>query len=123
MVKTLPFFAGNLESIAEGESCVFELEWKRRDGDWGLYVVSARTLSYREERNNGFFAVVSDITQKRRAEKEKERLEEQLRQSQKMEAIGRLTGGIAHDFNNILTSIIGYCDLIAMETAEGRSGS
>ena len=53
-------------------------------------------------------AIARDITERRAAEAEREQLEAQLRQAQKMEAIGQLTGGIAHDFNNILTSVIGY---------------
>jgi PAS domain S-box-containing protein len=89
---------GHLQEGSEGR-------FRRKDGS--AIDVSLWNAQLRDGTGliTGIFAAVADDT-------ERKRLEEQFRQSQKMEAVGRLAGGIAHDFNNLLTVITGYCQML-----------
>lgn len=66
-------------------------------------------------------AMIQDLTAKKKANEEKDFLQKQLNQAQKLEAIGFLAAGIAHDFNNILTGIMGYAELIRMDLPENST--
>jgi PAS domain S-box-containing protein len=93
-----------------------EGERYRRDGSTLWVSINARCVKDSEGKVLYYEGTVENITSRKKAEEEKGRLESQLRQSQKMEAVGTLAGGIAHDFNNILTVVSGYGTLLQMET-------
>jgi PAS domain S-box-containing protein len=61
------------------------------------------------------FGTIKDVTERRRADEERERLQSQFARSQKMESVGRLAGGIAHDFNNMLAVILGHAEMLSLD--------
>jgi signal transduction histidine kinase len=106
----------------EGRSDRYEAEYRVRhpDGEWHWLQARGRCIRDASGKVHRFVGSAIDITARKNAEAEKERLEVQLRQSQKMEAMGTLAGGIAHDFNNILGAILGYGELAQKAAPEGN---
>ncbi len=90
----------------------FEAEIRKKDGSFVWVSTNAKVLIDSKGAFCGIEGVTRDISQIKKAEEEKRGLEESLRQSQKMEAIGLMAGGVAHDLNNILSGVVAYPDLI-----------
>jgi PAS domain S-box-containing protein len=100
-----------------------EVMRQTKDGR-SIYVnVSTEPLRDSSGKVVGAVGVIQDITERKRAEEEKGKLEAQLIQAQKMESIGTLAGGIAHDFNNILAAIIGYSELAIEDVSEPQKAT
>ena len=113
----LPAFqAAERQAVASMRPFSFEVRVRLPDGDlrWRLFASAPRRLLSGKLIWDG---IEVDITEGKRAEEDKVRLESQLRQAQKLESVGRLAGGVAHDFNNMLGVILGHAQL-AMEQIE-----
>jgi PAS domain S-box-containing protein len=99
-----------LQRIQRKENGRIELTGVRKDGTTFAVETASRPMKYRGR--HARIVSFQDLTDRKRDEAEKVKLQGQLQQAMKMEAIGRLAGGVAHDFNNILTIITGYCELL-----------
>ncbi|MDX1631536.1 MAG: response regulator [Thermoanaerobaculia bacterium] len=101
----------NLERRREGIADRYEFPLRRPDGSRLWVLVSATPVYDEDGRYEGSLAMVADLTEHRK-------LEEQVREAQKLDAVGRLAGGVAHDFNNVLSVIVGYGEMLLDQLPE-----
>jgi signal transduction histidine kinase/ActR/RegA family two-component response regulator len=99
---------------------MIESRHKSKDSKIFPVEITVNYLEFEGKEYNCAFA--RDITERKEAEKEREKMQAQFRQAQKMEAVGTLAGGIAHDFNNLLQAVQGYAQLLQMRKGEEDSG-
>ena len=114
----------NSEPVSPVADCDGRLFLDRDDGTTIAVERDLAPLLAKDGARNGWVVIIRDVSERLEQQEALRRQEEQLRRSQKMEAVGRLTGGIAHDFNNLLTVILGYAKLLkeGLPHAVRRSG-
>ena len=103
------------ELIEKGETQTYESQVKNVDGQLRDVIFNKAAFTNRKGKIGGLIGGILDITEQKTAEKEREKMQAQLHQAQKMESVGRLAGGVAHDFNNKLGVILGYAEMMLTE--------
>ena len=111
----------DLHEVAEHPGRVAVAEWRYRDKEGQYRWFEGLLVNHLGEPGvDGIVINIRDITERRRAEAERQTLQDQLQHAVKMESIGRLAGGVAHDFNNLLTAILGNAELAQRKARNGQ---
>jgi PAS domain S-box-containing protein len=112
-----------VRGVQPGEERAYALEYRVQGPD-GTYIEvedTGRVIGMRRPSASRIIGMLKDVTERKRVQTERERLNTQLREAQKVEALGTMAGGIAHDFNNILGAILGHGELaVADAQQQGR---
>ncbi len=110
----------NFKAVINGQHLTIECRALTKNGEVRWVYMSNKPL-WDKDRICGFQGTIADIDQRKRMAAEKQKLEEKLARSRKMEALGLLAGGVAHDLNNVLSGIVSYPDLLLLDLPEDSS--